>query len=445
MPPTPQPRSRFGAAIGYLAGVLAATASLPPLQLSAQPVRCTDGRAAGFACHDIDLLAVLSPRELGGDEGVRLNDLWGWADPLTGREYAFVGRTDGTAIVDVTDPAETHLIGNLAGAVAHTPSPWRDLKTHAGHLFVVANTPRPSEPRGMQVLELTALRELEGRSRTALPHELVPDAIWRGIATAMNLAINSGTGIAYLADSYGEHACPGLLMVDLNEPLAPVPMGCFAHRGTGRRGLGRTHDAHCVLYRGPDAAYLGREICIGFNETAVSVADLTDPGTPIVVGEAAYPGMGYAHQGWLAEDHRHLYSTDELDELQGLVAGTRILVWDLEILAEPVLVAEYIGPSPATDHNLLIRGDRLFLAANRGGLRVLDISGTRALSEGRDSAERIVPVEIGYFVTVRDDGAEDVAERERGAGGAWGVYPFLPSGNVLVSSRDEGLFVLRVR
>ena len=428
------PRMRFTPLVPCLVAILATT---PPSPLPAQPIPCTEGNAGGFPCHGIDLLAVLAPGDLGGGDGVRLNDVWGWADPTTGREYAFVGRTDGTAILDVTDPLNARLLGSLAGTDPYTPFPWRDLKTHAGHLFVVALSPR--SPQGMQVFDLTALRELEAAPENALPREFRPDATWMGIATAINLSISAETGFAYLADTSGEYRCPGLLMVDVNDPLDPVAAGCFLHIGTGRRGVGRTHDAHCVLYRGPDAAWRGRQICVGFNETAISIADLTDPEAPVAIGTARYPATGYAHQGWLTEDHRHLFATDEMDELAGTVAGTRILVFDLEQLADPVLVAEHTGSTMAIDHNLHIRGDRLFLAANRGGLRVLDIS------------EREAPVEMGYFVTRRSAEAEGGGARDdagamdrAGAGGAWGVYPFLPSGIVLVSSRDEGLFVLRV-
>jgi len=85
------------------------------------------------------------------------------------------------------------------------------------------------------------------------------------------------------------------------------------------------------------------------------------------------------------------------------------------------------------------RGDRLYLALKRSGLRVLDI------------ADRTNPVEVGYFDTTPADpfgddtipaGASTLA-RAASFDGAWSVYPFFESGNVLVSSRSEGLFVVR--
>lgn len=132
---------------------------------------------------------------------------------------------------------------------------------------------------------------------------------------------------------------------------------------------------------------------------------------------------------------------DELDEARRWVDGQRTLIWDMADLDEPVLLAEHIGPNDDPEHNLYVRGDRLYLALKRSGLRVLDI------------ADRANPVDAGYFDTTPADpsgadtipaGASTLA-RAAGFDGAWSVYPFFESGNVLVSSRSEGLFVVRPR
>ena len=137
-------------------------------------------------------------------------------------------------------------------------------------------------------------------------------------------------------------------MVDINDPLNPVFAGCFAHPNTGRRNTGNSHDTQCVIYHGPDEDYAGREICVNSNETALSVADVTDKDNPIAVATADYPGVQYAHQGWLTEDHRYFYSNDELDEVNGTVEATRTLIWDLADLDDPFLLSEYMNPTKAT-------------------------------------------------------------------------------------------------
>ena len=367
----------------------------------------------------VDLLSFLPREALGGSEDIKLNDVWGWTDPLTGREYGLVGRMDGTAFVDVTDPVNPRYLGNLGRTEGSRARIWRDVKVFRDHAFIVAGG---AGQHGMQIFDLTRLRDVTE------PREFEVAALYTGIGSSINVAINEDTGFAYLVGSSGGEACGGgSHIVNINDPVNPVFAGCFARAGTGRRGTGYSHDTQCVVYHGPDEDYVGREICIGSNETALSVADVTDKESPVALAEASYPAVAYAHQGWLSEDHRYFYATDELDELLGLVDGTRTLIWDLEVLDDPIPVKEYFGPTNATDHNLYVRGDRLYLSVNLDGLRVLDI---------RDPEN---PVEFGHFDTT--PGSEDSA----GTGGAWSVYPFFPSGNVLVSSREEGLFVVRPR
>ena len=95
---------------------------------------CIDGMAGGFPCSNVDLLEHMPLSTIGGGNG---NDIWGWTDPLTGNEYALMGRTNGTAFVDITDPENALYLGNLP---THTGnSPWRDIKVYADHAFIVSD------------------------------------------------------------------------------------------------------------------------------------------------------------------------------------------------------------------------------------------------------------------------------------------------------------------
>ena len=93
-----------------------------------------------------------------------------------------------------------------------------------------------------------------------------------------------------------------------------------------------------------------------------------------MVSMADYPAVAYAHQGWLTDDHRFFYMNDEGDEPQGLVEGTRTLIWDVEDLDEPILAAQYIAETPDTDHNLYIRDNLMYQSNYGAGLRILDIT-----------------------------------------------------------------------
>ena len=422
LPFAPRPAA---ATLAAIATGLAGTLVPPP---AGAQTECAGGFAGAFPCDRVDLLAVLSPAELGGGPEVQLNDVWGWTDPETGREYALVGRADGTAFVDVTDPLGPRYLGHLPATAGSRPSKWRDMKVFRDHMFVVAGE---GGRHGMQIFDLRQLAATGDVARAEDAGEarvFAPAATYEGVDASHNIAINEATGFAYLVGSAGEgETCGGgSHIVDIGDPPNAAFAGCFAHVDTGRRRTGYTHDAHCVLYRGPDDDYAGREICVGGNETAFSIADVTDKSNPVPLAEVAYPHTGYAHQGWLSEDHRYLYANDELDELVGRLEGNRTLIFDLSVLTDPVLVAEHFGPTAATTHNLYVRGERLYMANNFDGLVVLDL------------ADPETPVETGRFDTTPADD-----EESGGFGGAWSVYPFLASGTLLVSSRREGLFLLR--
>ena len=99
----------------------------PVQQLSPVPgAACTDGMAGGYPCRDIDLMAFLPHAEIGGGSG---NDIWGWTDPLTGREYALVGRSTGTSFVDISEPRAPIYLGDLPTSTI--PSTWRGIKVFA--------------------------------------------------------------------------------------------------------------------------------------------------------------------------------------------------------------------------------------------------------------------------------------------------------------------------
>ncbi len=384
-------------------------------------IECSDGKAALFDCSDVDVLSFLPVREIGGSRGVQLNDVWGWVDPETGREYALVGRMDGTSFIDVTDAANPAYLGNLPKPEQARANVWRDIKVYADHAYVVADG---AGEHGMQVFDLRQLRDV-----TAGPVTFQEIAHYDGIHSAHNIVINEDTGFAYVVGSNGGgNSCGGgLHMIDIRSPSNPVFAGCFFDTETGNQGTGYSHDAQCVTYHGPDEDYQGSEICFGANETALSIADVTDKAEPVALASASYPNVGYSHQGWLDEEHRYLYMNDELDESAGTVVGTRTLVWDVTDLDDPILVKEHFAENGATDHNLYVRGDLMYQSNYLSGLRVLDIS------------DRENPVEVGYFDTV--PWGEDSPEMD----GSWSNYPYFASGTIVVTSQREGVFFLQKR
>lgn len=387
--------------------------------ITGNKVRCTDGEASHFECNNVDLLSFLPTEDIGGPRGVRVNDIWGWTDSQTGKEYALVGRMDGVSFVDISNPTDPVYVANLDKPENSNASVWRDIKVYKNHAYVVADN---AGEHGVQVVDLTTLRDFEGD-----PLTLQSVTNYDQIHSAHNIVINEGSGFAYaVGSSGGGKTCGGgLHMINIQDPANPTFEGCFADPSTGRSGTGYSHDAQCVNYHGPDEDHKGSEICIGANETAISIADVTDKENPKALSTASYPDYAYVHQGWLTEDHRYFMQNDELDEITGNVDRTRTLIWDVSDLDDPQFVREFFFNNNSSDHNLYIKGNTMYQSNYVSGLQVLDVSDPEN------------PVKTGSFDT------ESFGKDEAGFSGTWSNYPYFDSGIVIMTSGQEGLFILK--
>lgn len=390
-----------------------------------QKAECISGLAAGFRCANVDLLSIVTPEQMGATETCKtglvlrrclMSDMWGWTDPQTDREYAIVGREDGTSFIDVTDPESPIFVGSLHHN-GGSPSFWRDMKVYNNHVYIVADG---SAGNGIQILDLTQLRDFSGT-----PITFQMSAHYDQIGQAHNMVINEETGFAYIVGASGV-GCQGLYMLDISMPLDPRFTGC--HMEPASRRL-YTHDAQCVIYHGPDLDYVGREICLMANENTVAIADVTDKNQVKSISSMAHPGATYVHQGWLTEDHKYFVQNDELDELQNIdITNTRTIVWDVTDLDDPVLASIHDASGTAIDHNLYIKGSFVYQSNYTDGLHILDIS------------DPVNPFEAGFFDTYRTDPGTAGFEVWNGT---WSNYPFFKSGAIAVSSAEEGLLMVR--
>tara|TARA_B100000959_G_scaffold20281_1_gene19581 strand:+ start:1 stop:1377 length:1377 start_codon:yes stop_codon:yes gene_type:complete len=212
-----------------------------------------------------------------------------------------------------------------------------------------------------------------------------------------------------------------MYIYSLANPAAPVQVGSWTDR--------YIHDAQVVTYT--DGPYAGRQIAFccggfsgGWNDTGLTIVDVTNKSNPFVVGQSYYSGAQYSHQGWLSEDRTLFYLNDELDEqYNGTLTTTRVL--NVEDLSNPHLVSTFTSGSTSIDHNLYTHNGMIFEANYRSGLRVFDASNPTN------------PVQYGYFDTYpSNDNAS--------FNGLWNVYPYFPSGTVIGSDLESGLFVWEI-
>ena len=97
---------------------------------------CIEGMSAGvFPCDGVDMLSHVSHAELGT---TFVNDMWGWTDPATKKDYALVGASNGTVFVDVSDAKRPVVLGILPTASTSGGSSWCDIKVYSNHAYVVS-------------------------------------------------------------------------------------------------------------------------------------------------------------------------------------------------------------------------------------------------------------------------------------------------------------------
>ncbi|MEZ4778268.1 MAG: choice-of-anchor B family protein [Flavobacteriaceae bacterium] len=363
---------------------------------------CTGGMAGPYPCDGYFLQSQLDLNDLNAGSG---NDSWGWTDPLDGKEYALMGLRNGTAFIDISDPVNPIYLGKLP---THTSnSTWRDIKVYNNYAFVVSE----ASGHGMQVFDLTRLRSV-----ASPPETFTEDAHFNGFGNAHNIVINEDTGYAYPVGTSFFNGGPWF--INIQDPLNPVSEGGYSMDDY-------SHDAQVVTYNGPDTDYTGREILIGSNEIEVVIVDVTDKANPQHISSISYTNVGYTHQGWFTEDQRYFILGDEVDELNNGF-NTRTIIFDFDDLDNPQFHFEYTGTSSAIDHNGYVVGDKYYMASYRAGLRVIDISD---IANGNMS-------EIGYFDSYPNNNNANFD-------GAWSVYPYFGSGNIVISDIDRGFFLVK--
>ena len=357
-----------------------------------------------FARTGVALRSWLSLDELGSPAGA--NDIWGYVSP-SGREYALIGLSSGTAFVEVTDPANATLVANLPGP----PSDWRDIKTYQEYAYAVSEG-----GGGIQVFDLHQIDS----GVVSLANTVTTG----GRFSTHDVALNTDSGRLYRVGGGGNPVL-GLRIYTLADPSLPV----FAGQWTSRY----CHDAQVVTWT--EAPYAGVEVAFCYaNDTSTSgnpgieILDVSDPAAVVVIGSInlslppifSHPAA-YSHQGWLSPDRRYVYFNDEVDEqVHGNTTTTRVI--DVSNLSSPTQIATFTNGNTARDHNLFTLGDLIFEANYRSGLRVFEAS------------DPLAPVEVAFFDTYPPDD-------EPHYNGLWGVYPYLPSGAIIGSDIEKGLFV----
>ncbi|MCH6573897.1 MAG: choice-of-anchor B family protein, partial [Bacteroidetes bacterium] len=328
------------------------------------------------AQNDVELLGQLNPYP-----NLDYADIWGYA--ANGREYALMGVTGGTSIIDVTDPAKPVEVDFITGPTA-PPYEWRDIKTHLNYAYVV--TMGTGSGQGLQIIDLSNLPTSASLVNTV-------DTLF---SRAHDIFIDNG--YAYVV---GTNGGGGMHILDLSDPVNPTETAYYT-------ASGYIHD----LYVWDDTVV----VCAG-SSGEYHLVNVSNKSNPQFISASSPISGIYAHSGWMTEDKRYFIAAEEFNVRD-------LIVYDLQDRSTwDVVVPSWQMSGNSPIHNIFVLGNYAHISYYKDGYVVLDISDPTA------------PKFAGQYDTFPGSGGT--------YDGAWGCYPYLPSGHVIISDISTGLYVLK--
>jgi choice-of-anchor B domain-containing protein len=394
----------------------------PAKQAPAVATPCVGGFAGIYPCNGIDLMSNI-PLNGFPTNPTSASDLWGYVDLDDMREYALIGISNGIAVVNITDPVNPVIVGTIPMA----SSSWHEVRVYQfynnamsrwdGYAYAVTDQ---AGTDGVKIIDLTNLPNSVSLANTYLGPN------WSHTIHVSN--INWSTGVAnnpsfppniYLNGSSGGS---GFRILSLANPTNLSQVGQWSV-GT------YTHDIYTHVFTDTRVNQCAPghnpcEVAFSFSGTSgLKIVDVTDKASTLLLSTLAYSQLGYTHSGWISSDGQYLFLHDELDE-QNYGFNTRVRTINITNLTAPFVSHDYYGTTTAIDHNGYTVGNKYYFSNYTRGISVLNATNPNAESE------------IGFFDTYPTNNNASFA-------GAWGVYPFLPSGNIIISDINRGLFVVR--
>ena len=313
------------------------------------------------------------------------NEIWGVT--VKGKEYAIIGTTAGTHIFDVTNPTNAYQAVFIKGAVQGSAIVHRDFHDYKGYLYIAAD----EGPSTLQIADLSYLPD-------SAPVVYDSNQLF---SRAHNIFIDTLNAKLYQC---GGDKNSGIRVFSLANPENPVEIASVPFPET-------THD----IYVRNDTAF------INDGSQGLFIYDFSSTPPQMIGSLTSYTNQGYNHSGWLSDNGKVYALADETH-------GMKVKLVDVSNLSN-ISVLSVVGSEvfdQSLPHNILLKGDYMYISYYFDGLYIYNISDPKN------------PVLTGYY----DTSTEIPNLNYRGA---WGVYPHLPSGIVLVSDMQNGLFVFDVQ
>lgn len=322
------------------------------------------------------------------------NDCWGFVDDY-GNEYAVIGTRTATRIFSLKDPRNPQAVYTVPGA----SSIWRDIKYFNKHLYVTTDQGKD----GLLIIDVSGAPD-NFSHKFWKPFVVLPtgqDTLFR----AHNIYIDEN-GIAYLSG----HNIPrrGVFMLDLKEdPKEPKVIGAV--------NLFYSHDAYA---RG-DTLY-SSELNNGF-----AIYDVSDKSNPQELARIT-TSSNFTHNAWISDDGEYAFTTDE-------VRYGYVDAYDISDINNIKFKSKFrpleTKEKPVIPHNTHYFQGYNVVSWYTDGLVIIDAHRPENL------------VKIAAWDTHPDDGI--LNPNTNWFRGCWGAYPYLPSGLVIASDINTGLYIFR--
>ncbi|KAH8730088.1 hypothetical protein GQ44DRAFT_747098 [Phaeosphaeriaceae sp. PMI808] len=412
---------------------------------------CENGFAAAipgdtnntFRCNNIDLYHFLPHAALGSSQG-QGSSSWGWTS-ADGREFVAIGQFDGTAFAEISSEGKLVYLGRLP-QYDRIGSRWREIRVLRDYVVIGSEAINS----GVQFFDMKKLLDLDPKNpKNFTQNDLTGHWNELPVGRTHNIVVNEELNYAMAVGSVGGNETirvrgdlpcrGGIIFIDMTDPTKPTSPGRAA-------GDGYVHDAQCLVYRGPDSRYFGRDICYGYNEDTLTIYDVTNKtgNVTTIISTTSYPGAEYIHQGAVNNEtwQEYLFLDDEFDERDAKVGPmTQGLptthIFDIRDLQNPHYTGNYEGPRRAIDHNQYIVDGYSYQSNYGAGLTVLDIR-----SVTRDPSGASI-CEAGSFDIYPED------DDKEGGGvvafvGSWSSYAKFKSGFIFVHTIERGSFVVKL-
>ena len=316
------------------------------------------------------------------------NECWGFY--VNDKEIAVIGSTEGTHFFDVSDPAYSSEIAFVAGAYTGAGVIHRDYHDYQGYLYAVCDEGNTST---LQIIDISNL-----------PNSINTVYDSNNLFTkAHNIFIDTATGKMYACASNS-----AMDVYDLQNPTSPQLIYSY-------NNVGHVHDA----FVRNDSAYLN---CGNDGLRIFDFSNVNQLGDqPLLLGSlTSYPDAGYNHSGWLSDDGKTYIMQDENH-------GYDVKILDVSDVSNISVLSTFNSGvnSQSMAHNGIIKGDNAYIPYYHDGIRVFDIS---------DPSNPIQTWKYDTYAPLTHASYK----------GAWGVYPYLPSGNIIVSDMQTGLYIFNL-